>query len=68
MFFDFGTAYLSKVLPAGKDQFALTSVEAGLRFAAAQNLAVRFDYGYRLDDSGLDSESRRFHFSAVLSF
>jgi hemolysin activation/secretion protein len=67
-FLDYGTVHLSEVLPGEPDQHTLMSAGVGLRATAAQNLALRLDWGYQLEHVAVETEDWRFCFSAVLSF
>jgi hemolysin activation/secretion protein len=68
VFLDWGNVSPSEPLSGERDRRTLMSSGAGLRLLAAQNLALRFDWGYQLKSVPEDTKDSRVCFSAVLSF
>lgn len=69
VFFDY--AYLSNenLLPDEIDSISLGSVGVGIRYQVDDNLTVRLDYGWQIDESGFDDgENGRVHIGARATF
>lgn len=66
-FHDFGVAEVADPLPGEGKNVELQSVGAGLRWQIEKNLAIRFDYGWQLEDLGL-ADSSRAHLGVTATF
>ena len=76
VFLDYGNAYTVDTAAGFRDDYNLVSVGGGFRFEVADNIRVRFDYGYQLKrdyasspSASLESQPHsRMHLGAELSF
>jgi hemolysin activation/secretion protein len=55
-FWDYGAAHNHELLPGEADEIPLSSVGGGVRYAIGTYVSVRFDYGFQLLSTGLDSD------------
>jgi hemolysin activation/secretion protein len=68
-FWDFGWARVHEPLPNERRSFTLSSAGLGVRLAMGPRLAVRFDYGWQLRESGLGGGlDHRGHVNASLTW
>ena len=68
-FFDFGDAFNHTLLPGEQADTHLASAGGGLRYTISMYLSVRFDYGWQIDNAGLDNRhGSRAHLGVVLSY
>jgi hemolysin activation/secretion protein len=67
VFHDFGTTYIADPLENEDDHVALQSAGLGLRWQVRDNVALRFDYGWQIEDIGLEDSSRA-HLGVTVSF
>lgn len=66
-FHDFGVAAVADPLAGEDENLQLQSFGVGLRWQLEKNLALRFDYGWQVDDIGL-SDASRGHLGLTLSY
>lgn len=67
-FYDFGFLQSSEPLP-DEERRSLSSFGVGLRYQLDENLSVRLDYGWQVDEHGFeDGEDGRVHIGARASF
>ena len=55
-FWDYGEGHNHELLPGEPDEIPLSSVGGGVRYTINTYVSVRFDYGFQLLDTGLDSD------------
>ena len=71
-FTDYGAVQVKHATPGFDPHVNLWSVGGGLRLNLAQNLSVRFDYGFQLSEKELSRAfglgTSRGHVSAMVSF
>ncbi|HRQ89208.1 MAG TPA: BamA/TamA family outer membrane protein, partial [Bacteroidia bacterium] len=69
VFVDHGGGRSVDRLP-GEGDVSMTSVGPGLRWTLGENVSLRFDYGFQLEDSGagLGMGDSRAHIGAVLAW
>jgi hemolysin activation/secretion protein len=68
-FWDYGSASNHDLLPGERNETSLSSVGAGVRYTLNTYLSVRFDYGYQLHSTGLDTDhGSRSDLGIVLSY
>lgn len=68
-FWDLGRARVHEQLPNERRSFTLSSAGAGLRLAVGPHLAVRFDYGWQLRESGVgERRGHRGHVNASVTW
>jgi hemolysin activation/secretion protein len=58
VFHDVGATYISDPLEGEDDHVDLQSAGIGLRWQVRENVTVRFDYGWQIEDIGLEESSR----------
>lgn len=69
VFFDYAYLANEDLLPDEVDQITLGSVGVGIRYQVDDNLTVRLDYGWQIDESGFDDgENGRVHIGARATF
>ncbi|MCB1231141.1 MAG: BamA/TamA family outer membrane protein [Verrucomicrobiae bacterium] len=69
IFFDYAYLANENLLPDEVDSITLGSVGVGIRYQVDDNLTVRLDYGWQIDESGFDDgENGRVHIGARASF
>ena len=66
-FHDIGVAEVADALPGEGKNIELQSAGLGLRWQIQKNLAIRFDYGWQLEDVGLPDSSRA-HLGVTASY
>ena len=66
IFHDWGVTCMSDPLEGEDDHAELQSAGVGLRWQVRENVTVRFDYGWQIDDIGLE-ESSRAHLGVTVS-
>ena len=54
-FWDYGAGYNHQLLPGEPSEISLSSLGGGLRYSINTNLSVRADYGFQLENTGLDN-------------
>jgi hemolysin activation/secretion protein len=54
-FWDYGAGYNHEVLPGEPSEISLSSLGGGLRYSINTYLSVRADYGFQLENTGLDT-------------
>lgn len=68
-FFDYGCTENLRLLPGEDPHVLLASVGPGLRYSIAPYLTFRFDYGWQLYDTGLNTRyNSRGHLGLVLAY
>jgi len=71
VFYDRGDALSRTVFDFEDGSESLSSVGAGFRFVMGQNVSVRFDYGFQLDDANIGLPQQRYnsrlHLGVVIS-
>ena len=67
VFHDIGTTYIADSLDGEDDNVQLQGAGVGVRWQVRDNLTVRFDYGWQIDDVGLEDSSCA-HFGVTASF
>ena len=68
-FWDYGAAHNHELLAGEADEIPLSSVGGGVRYSINSYLSVRFDYGFQLLNTGLDSDhGSRSDLGVVLSY
>ncbi|MBL9151656.1 MAG: BamA/TamA family outer membrane protein [Verrucomicrobiales bacterium] len=69
VFLDYAYLKSADLLPNEPSHISLGSVGLGIRYQAGENLTVRLDYGWQIDESGFDDgEDGRVHIGARASF
>jgi hemolysin activation/secretion protein len=69
LFFDYGVAENHFLLIGEDAQIQLASVGAGFRYRVSSYASLRFDYGWQLEDTGLNSpDNSRGHMGVVLAY
>jgi hemolysin activation/secretion protein len=69
VFLDYAYLKSSDLLPDEPSHITLGSIGLGIRYQAGENLTVRLDYGWQIDESGFDDgEDGRVHIGARASF
>jgi hemolysin activation/secretion protein len=76
VFLDYGWSYTDKTAAGFRSSYNLLSIGGGVRFEIADNLRIRFDYGFQLKRDYVNSPSaslenqpeNRMHLGAELSF
>ncbi len=68
-FVDYGATQNKTLLPGEDPHLVLGSVGTGLRYSIRQNVSVRFDYGWQLHDTGLNTRNNsRMHLAITVGF
>jgi hemolysin activation/secretion protein len=68
-FWDYGAAHNHDLLPGEADETPLSSLGGGVRYAINTYVSVRFDYGFQLLSTGLDSDrGSRSDLGVVISY
>lgn len=69
VFLDYAYLKNTDLLPDESSHISLSSIGLGIRYQAGENLTVRLDYGWQIDESGFDDgEDGRVHIGARASF
>ena len=66
-FYDFGGAMNRQLLPGEPWQTTLAGTGVGMRYSAGQNVSVRFDYGWQVDQIAGDAITERPHVAVVIA-